>query len=242
MRHFIPIALLSALLFSAPALAQIIPGSGTISLTGTGEVAGKPDMAIISSGVVTHGETARMALDANTQAMGRIFEVLQNENVELHDIQTSGFSVQPQYIYSDQRDENGYPLPPRISGYQVANTLTVRVRDLESLGTLLDTAVSVGSNQINSISFAVSNTAPLLNDARRAAMQDAIQKAQLYAEAAGVGLGNILNISEAGVVFAPPPQMAMMATMEMDARAVPIAAGELNFTKQITVIWQLVQE
>lgn len=242
MRHFAPIAIVAVLFLATPALAQNFPGTGAISMTGTGEVSGKPDMAIISSGVVTQGKTARDALSANTQAMNRIFEVLQSADIEMRDIQTSNFSVSPQYIYSDQRDDNGYQLPPRISGYQVANTLTVQVRDLDNLGTLLDSVVSVGSNQINSISFAVSDTAPLLDDARRAAMADAIAKARLYTEAAGVNLGKILSISEAEAFFAPPPNMELMARMEMSSSPVPVAAGELSFSRQITVVWELAQD
>ena len=242
MRHFAPIAIVATLFLATPALAQNFPGTGAISMTGTGEVSGKPDMAIISSGVVTQGKTARDALNANTQAMNRIFEVLQSADIEMRDIQTSSFSVTPQYVYSDRRDENGYQRPPQISGYQVANTLTVQVRDLDNLGTLLDSVVSVGSNQINSISVAVSDTAPLLDDARRAAMADAIAKAQLYTEAAGVNLGKILSISETGAFFAPPPNMELMARMEMSSSPVPVAAGELSFSKQITVVWELAQD
>lgn len=242
MRRFAQIAIIAILSFATPSLAQNAPANGVISLTGTGEITGKPDMAIVMSGVVTTGKTAREALNANTEAMSRIFEVLQAAKIELSDIQTSNFNVRPQYVYSDRRDENGYQFPPRISGYQVANTLSVQVRDLDNLGTLLDNAVSVGSNQINSISFAVSDTAPLLSDARRAAMADAVAKAELYTDAAGVSLGKILSISETGAIFTPPPQqMEMAARMQMDTSSVPVAAGELSFSKNITVVWELLQ-
>lgn len=242
MRFFAPIAFSVALLLSGSALAQSAFSPGTISLTGIGEVVASPDMAIVSSGVVTNGKTARDALDANSLAMNQIFTLLLDADIEQKDIQTSGFSVRPQYRYSDQRDANGYQLPPQILGYQVSNTLTVRVRDLEDLGQLLDNAVSVGSNQINSISFAVTNTAPLLNAARRSAMADAIAKAELYAEAAGVSLGNIMSISEGSQITAPQPQRVMMARMAEDSGPVPVAAGELSFSKQVSVIWQLAQD
>ena len=242
MRFFAPIAFSVALMFSGSALAQSALTPGTISLVGNGEVAATPDMAIVSSGVVSHGKTARDALDANTLAMNQIFAVLLEANIEQKDIQTSGFSVRPQYRYSDQRDANGYQLPPRILGYEVSNTLTVRVRNLDDLGQLLDRAVSVGSNQINSISFAVTDTAPLLNEARRSAMADAIAKAQLYAEAAGVSLGNIMSISEGSPITAPQPQVVMMARMAEDSGPVPVAAGELSFSKQVSVVWQLAQD
>lgn len=225
----------------SPAQAQSVQAPNTISLTGFGEVSGAPDMAIMSSGVVTHAKTARAALNANTIAMNEIFTILLAANIEQKDIQTSGFSIQPEYQYSDQRDASGYPLPPRILGYQVSNILSVKVHNLDDLGKLLDSTVSVGANQINSISFAVSDTLPLLNDARRVAMADAIAKAELYAQAAGVTLGNILAISEGNPSFAPQPEM-MMTRMAESPSAVPVAAGELGFSKQVSVIWELIQD
>ncbi len=231
-----------ALMVISPAQAQTIQTPSTISLTGYGEVSGAPDMAIISSGVVTHGATARDALDANTTAMNEIFAILLGANIAQKDIQTSGFSVQPQYQYSDIRDTNGYPLPPRILGYQVSNMLSVKVRNLDDLGQLLDSSVSVGANQINSISFAVTDTTPLLNDARRAAMLDAIAKAELYTQAAGVNLGNIIAISEGSPNFAPQPDMVVMSRMAESSSFVPVAAGELSFSKQVSVVWELIQE
>ncbi|MCF6326470.1 MAG: SIMPL domain-containing protein [Devosiaceae bacterium] len=226
---------------AAPAMAQINPQQGIISMNGSGEVFAAPDMAVINSGVVTFGKTARIALDANTEAMNELFFLFEGAGVDDRDIQTSQFSIQPRYIYSDQRDENGYPLPPRISGYQVSNTLSVKVRELNALGSLLDQAVSVGSNQINSISFSVSNPEPLQNEARRAAMVDAIAKAQLFAEAAGVKLGDILSISEASMLAAPPFAVMEMARSMGDS-SVPIAAGEQAFSQSVSVVWKLDQD
>ena len=242
MRHFAPLSLLLLMFISSPALAQTTPDTGKISLTGTGLVSAAPDMAIISSGVVTHGATARKALDANNAAMNKIFNILLTADIAQKDIQTSGFSVQPQYQYSDRRDANGYPLPPRILGYQVSNILNVKVRNLDDLGKLLDSSVSVGANQINAISFALSDTSSQLNEARRAAMANAIAKAELYAEAAGVTLGNILSITESSPGYAPQPEM-MMSRMAADAPGVvPVATGDLDFSMQVSVTWELVQD
>jgi len=235
------IAIIFALFLAMPALAQNSEKSGTISLNGIGEVVSAPDMAIINSGVVTMEKTARAALNANSAAMGQLFALFSAAGIEKRDIQTSNFSVQPQYIYSDRRDQNGYPRPPRISGYQVSNNVSVKLRDLDALGALLDSAVSVGANQINSISFAVNDTAPLLAKARRAAMADAIAKAQLYAEAAGVKLGEIVSISEGA--SDQPARFEAMALSRGNApgQEAPVASGELTFAKQVSVTWKLVQ-
>lgn len=244
MRPALFLVVLSALIFSGPAHAQTATVLGTISIVGTGEVLATPDMAIIGSGVVTRGKSAREALDTNTIAMNRIFELLQNFGIEQKDMQTSGFSVQPQYSYSDERDTNGYTRPPLINGYQVFNNLSVKVHNLDMLGELLDSAVTIGANQINSISFAVNDNSALLDDARRAAMADARAKAELYADAAGVSLGNILSISEgrSSTSNPPLPGVVMMARVSSESADVPVAAGQLRFSKQVSVSWALVQD
>src|SRR5919106_632690 len=107
-----PFALSTALTF--PAFAQ-----GTISIVGMGEVTAAPDTAYVMSGVTTQGATAREALDANNAAMTALIATLKAAGIEERDIQTSGFSVSPNYVYTDERDANGYTLPPKINGYSV---------------------------------------------------------------------------------------------------------------------------
>jgi uncharacterized protein YggE len=236
----VPLALCTAL--TLPALAHDT-SSGTISIEGHGEVIAAPDTAFITSGVTSQGATAREALDANTAAMNELIATLKAAGIEARDIQTSGFSVSPNYVYSDARDENGYTLPPRINGYQVYNTVTVRVRDLPSLGTVLDKAVTVGANTINGVSFSVDDPSDLYDEARKAAFADARAKAELYATAAGVDLESIRSINESQG-FAQPPQPYMMETMARDVAAspVPVEAGELTFAINVSVAWDLARD
>src|SRR4051812_17727834 len=109
-----------AMMLASPALA-----AGTIQLSGHGEVMAAPDTAYITSGVTSQGATAKDALAANTADMSQLIGVLKSAGIDAKDIQTSGFSVNPNYIYSDNRDANGYPLPPKIAGYTVTNSVTV---------------------------------------------------------------------------------------------------------------------
>ncbi|HHY50868.1 MAG TPA: SIMPL domain-containing protein [Alphaproteobacteria bacterium] len=234
----VPLALGSAL--AAPALAQDHRGPGTITIQGHGEVTGAPDTAFITSGVTTQGATAREALDANTQAMTELIDTLKAAGIEARDIQTSGFSVSPNYVYSDERDANGYTLPPRISGYQVYNTVTVRVRQIATLGAVLDRAVTVGANTINGISFSVADPSRLYDEARRAAFRDARGKARLYADEAGLELEEIRAIAEQQN-YGQPPQPYAMRDMAVAAEAapVPVQAGELTFAIDVSVTWEL---
>lgn len=234
------LALMSTSLVS-PALAQdhMQPPFPRMSMQGSGVVTSAPDIATISTGVVANAKTAKLALDANNEAMSALIGVVKAAGVAARDIQTSGFSVQPRYIHSDKRDASGYQLPARISGYQVSNSVTIRIRDLDSIGSVLDSVVNVGSNTIGSIRFGVDDSSELLNKAREGAMANALSKANLYADAAGVCLGSILNITENGG-FRPEPMM--MRTMAADSAmesAVPVEAGELSFAMSVNVEWAL---
>lgn len=216
--------------------------AGTITIEGRGEVSAAPDMAMINSGVTSQGATAREALDANTAAMAELIAELKAAGIEARDIQTSGFSVNPNYVYSDERDSNGYSLPPKVNGYQVSNTVTVIVRDLEALGTILDKSVTVGANTVNGVSFAVADPSELYDEARRAAFADARAKAELYATEAGGAIEDIVSISETQG-FNDPQPYPMYARADMAAGApVPVEAGELTFAINVNVQWNLADD
>ena len=226
-----PMAL--AAMIATPALAD------TITLTGTGTMRAAPDMATVNTGVTTQAETAREALDANTEAMADLIAALREAGLQDRDIQTSDFSVSPQYVYSDQRDDNGYTLPPEIQGYQVSNAVTIIVRDLEILGAVLDQAVTVGANTINGVSFEVADTEKVEEEARKLAVANAIAKAETYAQATGIELGSIDSITE---VNAPQPPMPMFRGQMMEMAAdssVPVEAGEMAYSITATISWEI---
>lgn len=225
--------LLLSVSLAAPAFA------GSVTVEGRGEVSAAPDTAFITSGVTTQAPTAREALDANSAAMQALIEELRDAGIAERDIQTSNFSVNPNYVYSNVRDDSGYTLPPRIDGYQVSNTVTVKVSDLDSLGVVLDRAVTVGANTIHGIGFSVAEPEDLYNEARRLAFADARAKAELYAGLAGESLGDIESIRE-GQSYSPPvPQYAVRAASADMESSVPIAGGELTFSITVAVEWDL---
>lgn len=239
MRH--ALALILALT-AVPALAQVdppphnaTPRPAIFVLTGEGTATAAPDMAILRSGVVSEGQTARAALNANTAAMEKLIAGFKAAGIEARDIQTSGFSVQPRYLYGQRND--GTQEPPRITGYEVRNTVALKIRDLDKLGSVLDAAVTDGSNQIEGLTFDVSNKDELLNDARRKALADARAKAELYAEAAGVKLGRLRELSERTGDFPPPRPMVMR--MEAAKADVPVERGEQELTVNVTATWEI---
>lgn len=219
-------------LIAVPAFA------GDLTITGTGRVSATPDIATVSTGVVTHSATAREALDGNTKAMADLIAVLKEAGLEPRDIQTSNFSVTPDYVYSDQRDENGFTKAPQIAGYQVSNSVSIVVRDLEKLGSVLDQAVTVGANQINSVSFSVADTTAIYEQAREAAVADALAKANTYAKAANITLSSIDSITEVGAP-STSPIMYRAAAAPMAGDSVPVQSGELDFTINTQISWDI---
>jgi uncharacterized protein YggE len=233
MRLAVALAPLALLAIALPAFA------GEITIEGRGDVRAAPDMALINSGVTTQGATAREALDANTAAMAELIAALKDAGIEARDIQTSGFSVNPNYVYSDARDDLGYTLPPKMNGYQVSNTVTVAVRELDELGSILDKSVNVGANTINGVTFGVADTSKLYDEARKSAFADARAKAELYATAAGGTLEDIESISETQGFNSPQPVAMYSMRAEAASADVPVEGGELSFSINVNVQWDL---
>lgn len=232
----VPLAL--ALGLASPALADDRAQPSTISITGSGEVSAVPDTATVTSGVTTDGKTAREALDANTAAMTALIDALKALGIEAKDIQTSNFSVTPQYVYSNETDANGYAKPPKMVGYQVSNSVSVRVRDLPKLGEYLDKMVTVGANTIGGVSFSVADTSKLLDEARKLAFDSAKAKASVYGDAAGLELGRILSISE-NASYGVPEGYAIKAMDAVSAAPVPVQAGEMTYSISVNVQWEV---
>ena len=223
----------AAIAATTPALAAEA-ATQTLSLTGEGSASAAPDQATVTSGVTSEGQTAREAVDANSKAMAALIDAFKKAGIQAADLQTSGFSVQPRYA----QPKEGSGEAPKIDGYEVRNQVTVRIRDLTKLGAVLDTAVATGSNQIDGIGFGLADPAPVLDEAREAAVADARRKAELIAKAAGVKLGRILAIAEPG---AEPPRPMMAAYAMEKAAAVPIEAGESEFKARVSVTWEIAQ-
>jgi len=213
------------LLAGAPLAAQ--QAEGVLTVSGQGQVAVAPDMVTITVGVETEAETADAALAANNAAMNRVFALLEAEGIDARDLQTSRFSVNP--VWDNSRAAAGRPLSVR--GFAVANLLNVTLRDLPRLGPVLDALVDSGANQVQGVRFAVADPAPHLDRARALAVAEAMRKARLYADAAGVRLGALLALEEAGARRAGP--LAMEARLMADS--VPLAEGELTISAEVTL-------
>jgi uncharacterized protein len=240
-RRFLPAAVAIALpvaLLSSPALSQEERArQPVISVSGEGEASIAPDMALLQLSVVRDAKTAADALAANSAAMTEVLAAIKADGIAERDIQTSNFSIFPQYRHVEPKDGAGRA--PEIVGYEVTNGLTIRVRDLKKLGGLIDQSVKLGVNQGGQITFTNDDPAAALSDARKAAMKEAIAKAQTLTEAAGVKLGKVLEINENS--GRPIAQPMMRMAMAKDAAPAPVAAGENSYTVTVNVTFALEQ-
>jgi uncharacterized protein YggE len=228
MRAIIAIGFLT-LLLAVPA-ARADEASPSITVMGTGTASGTPDIAEVSTGVVTQAPTAAQAMSQNSATMELVLKAIRAQGVADRDVQTTNVSIVPVRAQSSP----SRPQPAAVTGYEVTNQVHVKVRNLASLGRLLDTLVSQGANALGGIAFSIADPAPLLDQARTKAIADARQKAQVFATAAGAKLGRVLAIKDTAT--GPPHPMA--ARM-MASAPVPIAAGEQELEVSISVTYAL---
>jgi uncharacterized protein YggE len=203
----------------------------TITVIGEGRADVQPDMATVQLGVVTEAPGAREAIDTNSRAMAAVLDRLKAAGIEDRDLQTSNFSVDPRW--GRQVDNT----PPKVTGFVAQNMLSVRVRDLDRLGAVLDEVARDGANSFNGLSFGLQDPSEAQNAARRDAVAKARALAALYAEAAGVTLGPLLSLSESGGGGYPMPMAR--AEMAMASDAVPVAAGEVSLSARVTLVYAI---
>jgi uncharacterized protein YggE len=239
-----PVLLSIAIFTSTAAVVPVEAGEEgpypRILVTGEGRVEVAPDMAVLVLMVTREADTARAALDANSAAMREVLAAMQAEGIEERDLRTANFAIEPRYSYPPKKS-NGEPEAPRIVGYTVRNSLTVRVREVGRVGAILDRSVSLGVNEGGSITFTNDDPSGALSEARTRAMAEALAKARTLATAAGVKIGKVLEISEQS--FAPRPVSMAGAEMAMSRAAapVPVAAGENSYAVTVRVSFAIDQ-
>ena len=229
------LALVVAACAATPALAQEparLDFPPAISVSGEATVSAPPDLAQIDAGVASDAKTAREAAEANNTAMAKVLQALKAAGVEDKDYQTSRLSLQPQYAPNR-------PGQSTVVGYRASNRVTIKLRDVTKVASVIDAVVGAGANDVGNINFSVAEPSKLLDQAREKAVADARRKAEIYAKAAGVTLGAPLSISEDGT---PPPVFRVKTlAAPMAAAATPVAQGEETLSVTISVTWAIKQ-
>jgi uncharacterized protein YggE len=238
MKHaLIGALMLAGAAWPAPAAAQQASITQTIAgtrldLTATGEVTRVPDVAVISTGVVTKAATAGAAIQDAANRMDRVLAALKRAGVADRDVQTSSVSLNPEYRYVENQ-------PPQLTGYTASNTLTVRFRDIRNSGKILDALVGEGANQINGPNLTIDKPEAALDEARANAIAAGRARAELYAKSLGMRVARVVSVAENGGYAVPPPAppMPMYARAEQaDSKIVP---GEQKLQVSVAMTFEL---
>jgi uncharacterized protein len=207
-----------------------------IEVTGEASVNAAPDFARVTLGVTTTGKDAREAAAANAKEVNALITALKGNGVASVDIQTSSLSISPQFSNPGQ----GSTGEPSINGYSVSNMVTVTVRDIARLGSLIDEAVEAGANAMYSIAYGENDPGALLDKARPMAVADAKRKAEIYAGAAGAKIGPLVRLSDQAGAQPPPFPRAAYARAA-SAAPTPIEPGEDRLTVSVTARFELTE-
>lgn len=231
-------AFLAALAAASPAhaLERMIDISNDrwVEVSGEGSVSAAPDFARVTLGVTSTGKTASEAMAANAKAANALVSLIKAEGVAPAEIQTSDISISPMFSQASSSQT-----PPTITGYTVSNNVTVIVRDIPRLGSLMDKAVAAGANAIYGVAFDHSDLSALLDKARPLAVADARRKAEIYGAAGGARVGRLMVLTEEA---GPRPPVAFSRAYAAGAPApTPIEAGEDKLTVSITARFELTQ-
>jgi uncharacterized protein YggE len=227
--HAILKPVLAAILLATPAIAQEVPRQ--ITVMGDGAVTAAPDVAFVNLGVTHTAATATEAVTLMSAGMQSVMDRLETAGIAPADIQTGQLSLYPTY------DDRSYDSSPEISGFTASIAVDVRVRDLTALGTILEAAVADGANTFGGIRFELLDPSEAYADARRDAVADGRAKAELYALAAGVTLGDLVTLSENNFYSVP----VMAAPRLEDAGSVPVAAGEVSYSASIMMVYAITE-
>ena len=205
----------------------------TISVSGTGTVTLKPDVADLHLGVLANRTTVKAAQADAAAAMTKVIAALKALGIDDKDIQTSSVSLQPTYDYQSNIN------PPRITGFQMSNSVSVTVRDLSKLGDAIDNSLAAGATSLDGVDFRVDDQTAAEAQARQAAMAEAKAKAQTLASAAGVTIGGVASISETSAPIPYPVMYGMAAGAAVDSSkvATPIQTGTTDVTITVNVTY-----
>jgi hypothetical protein len=187
---------------------SIEPGAyRSFSVSAEGKVVAQPDIAQFSFSVIDEGENLLTIQKENTQKANAIIDFLKKQGVDALDIKTTDYNISPKYTYYNcstpvletRQGSEAFPKPcppPKITGYTLTQTISVKIRNFSKIGDVLSGIVEYGANNVSGLVFTVDDPTKLENEARKEAILKAKEKAKQIAEAGGFKLGKLLSIEE----------------------------------------------
>lgn len=217
-------------------IGQEIVSNKTITVSDSAEIYAKPDLAIIDFSVVSDAKTVARALTDNTKKMNAIIDSVKKNGVDEKDLKTTNFSIYPQYEYP-------YPSGQRVfTGYEITQTLDVKIRNLDKVSQIVEGATTAGANQVGNLQFTIDKQDELKKQARGEAIEKAKKKAQELANQLGVSLVRISNFSEGGSGVYPQPYLMDKAVMGIGGggeTAPQIQTGENKIEVSVSITYEI---
>lgn len=238
MRTAVPFAILASVIIviTGPANAANVQHTATaptVELSITEEVRGKPDVATFNTGVNTRAMTAKEALRQNSEQVANLIARIKKAGIAAKDIQTSGININQAYDYRDNVQ--------KFIGYDVSNNVTVKIRDIDRIGEIIDAMVDASATNLSGPYFSIENDDALKMTARERALERANTMATFYARKAGYSGVRMITVSESLSGTTPMP-MPVMMTARMDSAAAskaPVEPGEVGVAVNIAVTYEM---
>ncbi|MBO1329711.1 SIMPL domain-containing protein [Streptomyces sp. VRA16 Mangrove soil] len=220
----------------APSVTGVrAPRAATVTVTGEGLASAAPDMAVVTAGVEVTGSTAQTALAAQGTAASAFLAAVREAGVADKDVRTENLSLSAVYAADPQPDGS-----PKVTGYQAAQTFSVKIRDLKRTGAVVQAVSDAAGDaaRVNAVVFDVADPGALRSAARAAAHDDAHRKAVQYAELSGHRLGRLVSLEE-GAQGRPRPVALPVDAFGADTAKVPVAPGEVEDSVTVTAVYEL---
>lgn len=223
-------------------IGQDVERVNTISVSATGEIYAKPDLALINFGVKNEAKTVAQAMEENSEKMNAIISFIKEQGVDEKDLKTTNFSIYPRYEY--RKDETGiYPYPPGkrvLVGYEINQSLQVKIRDMDKISSIIQGAADEGANQVGTLRFVIDNEDELKKQAREKAIKEVKEKAKELSSQLGVKIVKIVNFSESGTT----PYYQSYRFLEEDigmakGEAPQIETGENKIEVKVTITYEI---
>jgi uncharacterized protein YggE len=233
-RYALPLLLVTALTSPlAAAEIQIAATGPVVELTINENVEAEPDLATVSAGVTSQARTAVEAMRTNAQSMTAVVNRIKQLGVAERDIQTSGINLGAMYDYDQPNQRQVF------RGYQASNRVSVKLRDIQRTGEVLDALVAAGATDLGGPDWSIDDDTAARSQARRTAMEKAQAQALDYARMAGYANVRLLEINESMISSRPMPMMAQMARAEAADASTPVQPGMVQAGVVVTVKYEL---
>jgi len=221
-------------------IGQEIETKNTITVSDKGEIYAKPDLALTTFSVVTEAKTVAQAMSQNTEKMNAIIDEMKKQGVDEKDLKTISFNIYPRYEYRRTTEIIPYPPGTRVLvGYEVSQSLQVKIRDMTKIGQIIEGATEAGANQVGDLQFTIDKQDELKEQAREEAITKAKDKAKEIASQLGINLVRVTNFSETSIVPRYYGLEKAMALGGGEAEAPEIETGENKIEVTVSITYEI---